>query len=209
MAVTICGPRGGGKSAQVLGWIDDVYAHVFDAVYILSDTVEFDSSVAELAKRGHENIFISSEVTNEVIQRIVETQKRVIQSGKKHKILIYIDDTGDDAQSKDLGKELAKLYTKARHISCGLIVAIQSITGQLTRKMKNCTTPWVIFKNNADDMKILSKTLQSAHKTEKKTLKYIVDSTSKPYSYAFIDQRGATAHNKYFYCDADGFHYYE
>ncbi|KAJ3010086.1 hypothetical protein HKX48_007588 [Thoreauomyces humboldtii] len=131
----------------------------------MSDTVAYDSSIQAMAKKTkHKNIHVMDEVSNASIAAIVATQKQQCDAGKKELLLLVIDDSGDAANSKELNKELSKLYTKGRHSLCSIMVAIQSISGQLTRKMKGCTTEWIIFKNSADDM-------NPEHQTQQKPLK--------------------------------------
>ena len=205
ICTTLCAPRKSGKSALVCGLIQDIYAAVFDKVIIMSDTVEYDASIQELARTTkHGNIYFTDEVNNGTIAEIVEEQKKSV----KKSLLLFIDDAGDSAQSKELNKELSKLYTKGRHWNISTIVAIQSVTGQLSRKMKNCTTEWIIFKNNAEDLKLLAKVLCSAYKSEKEVLAYLNECTQQPYSFCYINISAGNAKEMYRYCDKTGFHDY-
>ncbi|TPX56699.1 hypothetical protein SpCBS45565_g08366 [Spizellomyces sp. 'palustris'] len=171
----------------------------------MSDTVEYDASVKVLAETTkHKNIYFTDEVSNASIAKIVEEQKKTPDKS----LLLFIDDAGDSAQSKELNKELSKLYTKGRHFNIGNIVAIQSVTGQLSRKMKNCTTEWVVFKNNAEDMKLLAKLLASAYKDDKEVLTFLTECTKEPYPFAYINRDASDAKGMYHYCNATGFHDY-
>lgn len=212
LCMTICAPRLSGKTAICLGMISDVYAKVFDHVIIMSDTAAYDSSVQALKKTTrHKNISIMDDVSNESIAAIVKTQKEAFDAGSKESLLLFIDDSGDAANSKELNKELSKLYTKGRHSLISIIVAIQSISGQLTRKMKGCTTEWIIFKNSADDCKIISRVLASTFLSEKEVYAYLMDVTTTPYSFAYVNTRAKNVQDMYRFCDPKlGFqHYFE
>ncbi|KAJ3010095.1 hypothetical protein HKX48_007582, partial [Thoreauomyces humboldtii] len=186
LCTTLIAPRKSGKSALVCGLIEDVYAKVFDKVIIMSDTVLYDKSIKELAaKTKHTNIFFTDEVSNGQISEILDQQKEDAEEGKT--LLLMIDDAGDNAQSKELNKELSKLYTKGRHFLCSTVVCIQSVSGQLTRKMKNNTTEFIIFKNNSEDLEALAKLLASAYKNKKETLEYLTECTKEPYSFAYVN----------------------
>lgn len=208
-SVTCCSPRFSGKSSLLLGLLDDVYARVVKKVIILSDTVEHDDAVAELASRTHDNIYICNEVSNEKLAGIVNEQRGTwAKSNKKDRLFVLIDDAGDQARSKDLERELSKLYTKARHVGIAFAVCIQSVTSQLTNKMKACTSHWMIFKNPMASFKILANALQNVYMNEKETLTYLVECTKEKYSFCYIDTTASSREEMYFYCDKDGFHKY-
>ncbi|TPX53731.1 hypothetical protein PhCBS80983_g06198 [Powellomyces hirtus] len=174
----------------------------------MSDTVMYDASVKELAaKTKHKNIYFTDEVSNTSIAALLEDQKKAYTANGQS-LLLMIDDAGDSAQGKDLNKELSKLYTKGRHFNCGTIVCIQSVTGQLSRKMKNCTTEWVIFKNNAEDMELLARLLTSAYKNKKEVLTYLTECTKEPYAVCYINTSAGNAKEMYRYCDSQGFKTY-
>lgn len=207
ICTTLIAPRKSGKSALVCGLIEDVYAKVFHRVIIMSDTVLYDKSIKELsAKTKHTNIYFTDEVNNVAIKEILEDQKKRAEEGET--LLLYIDDAGDSAQGKELNKELSKLYTKGRHWSCSTIVCIQSVSGQLTRKMKNNTTEFIIFKNNSEDMEALAKLLTSAYKSKKEVLDYLTECTKEAYSFCYVNLAADDAQGMYRYCDKDGFHDY-
>ncbi len=209
LCLTICAKRLSGRTALVCGLLDDIYCKVFDHVVILSDTAAYDSSIQTLAKKTrHKNISIMDDVSNETIAAIIKTQKESFDSGKKENLLLFIDDSGDAANSASLNKELSKLYSKGRHSGCSLIVAIQAISGQLTRKMKTNTTEWMIFKQSADDMKMISKVLASAFLSEKETFNYLMDVTEERFSFAYIDTRAKDLRSMYRWCDQQGFQDY-
>ncbi|DAC81645.1 TPA_asm: FtsK [Powellomyces chytrid fungus MELD virus 2] len=207
LCTTVISPRLSGKSALICGLIEDVYAKVFDRVILMSDTILYDRSIKELAKQTrHKNIYFTDEVSNASIKEILEEQKKLAEDGKT--LLFFIDDSGDNARSKELNKELSKLYTKGRHFLCSTIVCIQSVSGQLTRKMKANTTEFIIFKNNSKDMEALAKLLTSAYKTKKEVLAYLTERTREPYAFCYINLAADDAKGMYRYCDKDGFHDY-
>lgn len=207
LMTTVCAPRRSGKSALIYGLIDDVYAKIFDKVVILSDLVEYDESVKVLAGKRHKNIYYTDEVTNDSIRRILEEQKEASKRGKT--LLMFLDDAGDDAMSSQLNREMSKIYTRLRHVKGSAMVAIQSVRGQLTNKMKNCSTEWIVFKNAMEDMKILSRTLASAYKTEREVLAYLLECTEVPYSFCYIDRSAGNARDMYRFCTpAEGFRNY-
>ncbi|KAJ3176357.1 hypothetical protein HDU85_007249 [Gaertneriomyces sp. JEL0708] len=171
----------------------------------MSDTVEYDASVKELSKHTkHQNIFFIDDVSNNSIKAIIEEQKTLFKENKST-LLLFIDDAADGARSKDLAAELGRLYTKSRHFGISIIVAIQSVKGQLTSKHKNCTTEWVIFRNAQQDMKVLSETLASAFKTSKEVLEYLTECTKERFSFCYIDTTKNNAKEMYRYCDSEGF----
>lgn len=208
LCTTLIAPRKSGKSALVCGLIEDVYASVFDKVVIMSDTVLFDASVQQLSKTTkHKNIYFSDNVSNQSIAALVKHQRETYDTKTgSPSTLLFIDDAGDSAQRKDLNLELSKLYTKGRHIGISSIVACQSVTSQISGKMKGCTTEWIIFRNNMDDLKLLAKMLTTAYKTEAEVLKYLVAGTQEGYSFCYIDLAKSSAREVYRYCTpAEGF----
>lgn len=208
-AVIAVARRGSGKSSQILGWIDDVYARICANVCILSHTVNLDPCIAELQRRKHKNILVTEEVNNEMIKNILELQKsQWLSSDRKDRLCLFIDDAGDSAMKAELSDQLSKLMTRGRHVGAMVFLAIQSIKGQLSSKMRNQATHWLIFKNNQDDLKTLSKSLQSAEMDDLEMLRYLRFATAKPYSFAYINQLGRTREEKYFFCDEAGFHVY-
>ncbi|KAI9103786.1 hypothetical protein DFS34DRAFT_590202 [Phlyctochytrium arcticum] len=172
----------------------------------MSDTVQFDKSIQELARiTKHKNIFFSENVTNASIAEIIENQKS--EKGKE-KILLFIDDAADGARSKELSTELDKLFTKGRHFNISIIVCCQAIRSQLSSKQKNCSTEWIVFKNNAEDLRILAKVLTTAFAEEKQVLKFLTECTKEKYSFCYVNLMGASANEIYKYCDSKGFHDY-
>ncbi|KAJ3165807.1 hypothetical protein HDU87_002891, partial [Geranomyces variabilis] len=188
----------------------EIYCKVFSEVVILSDTAAYDTSVQQLAKTTkHKNISVWDDVSNASIAAIVKTQKESIDAGEKLPIVLFINDSGDAANSKELNKELSKLYTKGRQSLISITIAIQSISGQLTHKMKGCTTEWIIYKNSADDLKLISKVLASAFLSEKEVCAFLTEVTMAPFSFAFLNTRAKNAREMYRYCDPKtGFHDY-
>jgi len=206
LCTTLVAPRKSGKSALVCGLIEDVYSNVFDRVVIMSDTVLFDQSIKEFSEITRKNnIYFCDQVDNFAIETIVAHQK---QTKNKESILLYIDDAADSARSKNLSRELDKLFTKSRHWNISIIVCCQSITSQLSRKQKNCTTEWIVFKNNTEDMKTISKVLSTAHADEKQVFTFLVDATKDPYAFAYVNMAKNRKEDIYRYCDKDGFHDY-
>ncbi|KAI8903430.1 hypothetical protein DFJ77DRAFT_444267 [Powellomyces hirtus] len=170
----------------------------------MSDTVLYDKSIQQLAnKTKHRNIYFTDEVNNTTIREILNEQKELAEDGRT--CLLYIDDAGNDAQGKNLNKELSNLYCKGRHTLCSSIVVVQSVRSQLSSKQKNNTTEWIIFKNNAEDMEILARLLTSAYKNRKEVLEYLIECTREPYSFCYINLAADDAKTMYRYCDKDGF----
>ncbi|KAI8919882.1 hypothetical protein DFJ77DRAFT_437576 [Powellomyces hirtus] len=170
----------------------------------MSDTVLYDKSIQQLAnKTKHRNIYFTDEVNNTTIREILNEQKELAEVGRT--CLLYIDDAGNDAQGKNLNKELSNLYCKGRHTLCSSIVVVQSVRSQLSSKQKNNTTEWIIFKNNAEDMEILARLLTSAYKNRKEVLTYLIECTREPYSFCYVNLAADDAKTMYRYCDKDGF----
>ncbi|KAI9094089.1 hypothetical protein DFS34DRAFT_671729 [Phlyctochytrium arcticum] len=206
LSTILVAPRRSGKSALICGLINEIYAPIFDKVIIMSDTVQFDKSIQELSKiTKHKNIYFTDEVNNSSIGNIVERQKS--EMGKE-KILLFIDDSADGARSKDLSRELDKLFTKGRQFNLSIIVCCQAIRSQLSSKQKNCSTEWIVFKNNAEDLKILAKVLTTAFAEEKQVLQYLTECTKEKYAFCYVNLMGASADEIYKYCDSTGFHDY-
>lgn len=201
-AITILAKRSSGKTALICGMIQDIFARVFSEVIILSNTAAYDQTIEAFSKQTkHKNILIMDDVSNESISAIVTAQRERLDRGEKKDILIFCDDAGDSAQSKNLALELSKLYTRGRHDRVSLAVSIQSISSQLSRKMKSNSSHWIVYKASADDFKVISRVLASAFATEKETFDYLTTVTAKQYSFAFIDTLAKDAQSMYRYCD--------
>ncbi|KAI9103415.1 hypothetical protein DFS34DRAFT_671918 [Phlyctochytrium arcticum] len=206
LSTILVAPRKSGKSALICGLIEDVYAPIFDKVIIMSDTAQFDKSIQELSKiTKHKNIYFTDEVSNTSIADIIEKQKS--EKGKET-ILLFIDDAADSARSRKLLRELDKRFTKGRHFNLSIIVCCQAIRSQLSSKQKNCSTEWIVFKNNTEDLKILAKVLTTAFAEEKQVLQFLTECTKENYSFCYVNLMGASANEIYKYCDSTGFHDY-
>lgn len=202
-AITCLAKRMSGKTAVLAGLIEHVYAKVFKQVIILSNTASFDSTIQALAKQTkHKNILVWDDVSNKSIAAIVKAQEDLYAEGKKEQIMLLIDDAGDSAQGRDLSFELSRLYTRSRHQGISFCMNVQSISSQLSRKMKTNTSHWIIYKASADDFKIMSKLLASAFLTEKDVFIYLTQVTAEQYAFAFIDTLAKTAREMYRYHDA-------
>ena len=144
----ILGPSGQGKSVAIVSMILDHYRGAWERIYIFSPSIHIDSTWApvkdyienELKVDGAKEPFFFDRWDPEVLNGIVDTQKKVIEESKKQKIkqlygiLIVVDDFADSPNivhsssgAASGGSMLNTLYIRGRHMMISTLCSSQKL----------------------------------------------------------------------------------
>ena len=196
----IDGRSGSGKTVLLVNMILDVYRDVFERVYVFSPSVSADSSWEPVKKYVEKDLKVNLEkepcfyedYNQEDLERIVDTQKKLIEHMKKHdhkklfNILIVIDDHADNPHSCRNSKLLHSLYTRGRHHCISTITSVQSFVSLHPLIRKNICELYVYRLRNHKDLECILDELSAL--LDKKTLLQMYNlATEKPHSFWFIN----------------------
>jgi hypothetical protein len=144
----VLGPTNSGKSCVLVSMILDMYRNAWERIYIFSPSVHLDSCWKpvkdyienDLKVDGDKEPFFFDKWEPEVLNDIVDTQRRVIEESKKQKIkqlygiLIIIDDWADspnvvhsNSGAASGGSMLNTLFIRGRHMMISTIVSSQRL----------------------------------------------------------------------------------
>ena len=196
----IDGPSGSGKTVLLVNMILDIYRDVFSRIYVFSPSVMADSSWLPVKKYVQHDLKINlekepcffEEYHQEDLEKIVETQKKIIEHMKKqdynklYNILIVIDDHADNPTLSRNSKLLHSLYTRGRHHMISTITSVQSFVSLAPLIRKNITELYVYRLRNYKDLECILDELSAL--LDKKTLLEMYNlATSKPHSFWYIN----------------------
>ena len=177
--------RGGGKTLLMVNLIRAYKKHM-DTIVILSPTVHLDPKWQSVAK--YDNVYVSDTVNNEMLENIVENQKRVYDRNtpKENRCLLVIDDSGNFFRRKELRLMMNVLYTTFRHYGGNLICGVQSLLHMDSIQISN-STQWCIWDMNQKQLKKLATDLATSRINEDQLERFVRQNTVKPFSFVFID----------------------
>ena len=138
----ITGLSGCGKSNLLINMILDIYKNAFSRIYIWSPSINVDSIWIPVKKYVKEHMKIDTdkepcffeEFNAEDMEKIIDTQHKVIEYQKKHKmkklfgILCILDDMSDDPRVSRHNKLLNSLYVRGRHNNVSIITSVQKVS---------------------------------------------------------------------------------
>lgn len=182
---TFLSRRQGGKTLHMINVIR-AYAKSMETIIVLSPTVHLDPKWKAIADL--KNVFVSSVANNKVLGQIVETQEQSYDKDDptKNRLLLVIDDYGNEFRRSSMRTGMNKLFTLFRHYGGNLIVAVQSISHMEGIQMTN-SMQWTIWDCNNRQLKKLANDLATARMNEDALKKFVQENTKKPYSFVFID----------------------
>jgi hypothetical protein len=199
-------PSGNGKTVLLVDMILRLYRGAFERIYVFSPSVHIDSTWVpvkdyienDLKIDGDKEPFFFDKWEPEVLNEIVETQKRVIEESKKQKIkqlfgiLVIIDDWADSPQvvhsnsgAASGGSMLNTLFIRGRHMMISTIVSSQKLRLLSTTMRVNAQFMLVWRLRNRLELQSLLEEISAVY--DIKTLgKMYQMATDDPYSFWYV-----------------------
>jgi hypothetical protein len=197
----LVGPSGSGKSVLLTNLIMDVYRGCFSRIYIFSPSIDVDSTWLPVKKYIEEEMKIKNtkeepiyfdHYTHTDLEKIIDTQHKVIDYMKKHKekklysILIVLDDVADSPEITRHSKLLHGLYTRGRHNCISTITAVQKFNTLHPLISVNATELYIYRLRNYKDLESLLEELGAV--ANRKTILNIYNmATEEPYSFLYVN----------------------
>jgi DNA replication protein DnaC len=199
----ILGPSGSGKTILLQNMVLNIYKDCFSRIYIFSPSIDIDASWTPVKEYIEKDMRVQhteddpiyfTHYNAEAFQRIIDTQKKVIEYQKvnKHKklfsILIIVDDMADAPEMSRNSKILHGLYTKGRHSSISTITSVQKFTSLHPIIRVNATDLFIYRLRNYRDLEAILEELGAI--AEKKLILEIYNmATAEPYSFLYVNLR--------------------
>jgi hypothetical protein len=202
----ILGPTSSGKTCVVVDMILRLYRDAWERIYIFSPSVHIDSTWApvkdyienDMKVDGSKEPFFFDTWQPEVLNEIVETQKRVIEESKKQKIkqlygiLIVVDDFADspnivhsNSGAASGGSMLNTLFIRGRHMMISTLVSSQKLRLLSTTMRVNVQFMLVWRLRNRLELQSLLEEISAVY--DMKTLEQMYQlATEDPYSFWYI-----------------------
>jgi hypothetical protein len=202
----LIGPSGQGKTCVLTDMILRLYRGAWERIYIFSPSVHIDSTWAPVKDYietvmkidGEKEPFFFDTWQPEVLNEIVETQKRVIEESKKQKIkqlygiLIVVDDFADSPNivhsssgAASGGSMLNTLFIRGRHMMISTLVSSQKLRLLSTTMRVNVQFMLVWRLRNRMELQSLLEEISAVYDT--KTLEQMYQlATDDPYSFWYI-----------------------
>lgn len=133
----ITGRRRSGKTALLIDIINN--CKDMESIYIFSPNFDLDSSWNKLNKKIQEKIIYWTDLSNQVLEQIIEKQRTAVQFNGKNKfnqVLIVIDDFAMDLKKI---KNINVLANNARHLNIHCIITTQKYNLASTIVRQNST----------------------------------------------------------------------
>jgi len=210
--LTMVAPTGGGKTVGGVRLLQH-YHKTFDLIVCFSPHFTSDESFQEL--RGLKKIEYSLECNNEILERIIKTQKERQAAekagfGKCGNLLLYFDDFGPNFRGTDLKKSMQWLFSQGRHAGIhGIICSVQSLL-QYEGMLISQSNGWFIWAVEERSCDKICKELGTNLMSRKQLKKFIDEGTSREaHSFCYINRKGELPADSYFiHTNKDGFQKY-
>ena len=205
-------PSGGGKSVLLANLISKVYRGCFERIYILSPSIDVDSTwvpvkkyiedVMKVKETDDEKLYFS-DYNPDDLEKIISTQSKLILQQKKQKdtklysVLVVVDDFADDPIFSRHSKLLHSLFTRGRHNSISTIVSTQKFTAIAPIIRVNATFLIVYRLRNSKDLETFLEEL-SAMLPRKELIELYQLATKEPYSFLYINLVAKTLNNMFY-----------
>ena len=203
----ITGPSGSGKSNLLINFILDIYKGVFERIYIWSPSINVDSIWLPVKKYITETMKIDTdkdpcffdEFHAEDMERIIDTQQKITEYSKKHKmkklfsILCILDDISDDPRVSRHNKLLNSLYVRGRHNSISVVTSVQKVSTVPPIIRVNATHLFFFKVRNFKEIEILQDELSAVvrrnnlHESKQMIYKLYEVATAEPYNFLYIN----------------------
>ena len=202
----------GGKGILIQNLILKIYRGCFERIYIVSPTAHIDEAYrevihyieTELGVNKENEPFLFDEYDASSLQKIIDTQHKVIDYQKKKKnmkklysCLMVIDDFAEDKMFMRCSKILHGLYTKSRHFGLSVITATQKYNALSPIVRLNTSSLYIFKLKNMAEIETF--VMEQSALVDKNTLYkiYKTATNDKPYSFLFVKLREHDA-NKIF-----------
>jgi hypothetical protein len=199
----VVGSSGSGKGVLLQSLVLDVFRDVFERVIVVSKTVRTDTNwepvlryIRKDLKVPEEEECFYEEFDPEVINGIIEQQKRIIDYEKAHgfkklhQICIIVDDfAGDEGVMRGKrGEALKNLYLTGRHYGINLIVSVQKWRLASTVMRTQATSVFYFAARSMADLDGFLEESSALVPGGKKTLMEIYKiATAEPHSFLTVD----------------------
>jgi hypothetical protein len=202
----VLSPSNGGKTVLLVDMILRLYRDVWERIYVFSPSVHIDSAWApvkdyienNLKVDGSKEPFFFDTWEPEVLNEIVDTQKRVIEESKKQKIkqlygiLIIVDDFADSPSvvhsssgAASGGSMLNTLFIRGRHMMISTLVSSQKLRLLSTTMRVNVQFMLVWRLRNRMELQGLLEEISAVY--DMKTLEQMYKmATDEPFSFWYI-----------------------
>lgn len=183
-SVTALGKRRAGKTNLLCNMIlNGGYARAFDLIILISPTVHLDRTFTSLAKL--KNVMCTDDISNEMLSKILATQKQQFLSDPEHSsLLVCLDDCGNSLKAKEARKMVDIFYSTARHWNCSIFCNVQAVSMLTSLQLSN-TDFWCIWDLDGRALKKISAEL-NCHLTSKEFEKTLKTATAEKYSFLYI-----------------------
>ena len=171
----IAGPSGCGKSNLLINMILDIYRNKYERVYIWSPSINVNTIWLPVKRYVKDVMKIDTdkepcffeEFKSEDLERIIDTQHKIIEYQKKHKmkklfgILCILDDITDDPRVARHSKLLTSLYCRGRHNNISVITSLQKWNSTNTIIRTNTTHLFLFKVRNFKEIELLQDELSA------------------------------------------------
>ena len=208
----VIGPSGSGKTILLQNMILDIYKGCFSRIYIFSPSIDVDSTWLPVkehiekemkVKHSKEEPIYFQDYNPEELQKVIETQHKVIDYMKKQKhkklfsILIVIDDHADCPQFCRQSKLLHSLYTRGRHNSISCITSSQKFNALAPIIRVNATELFLYRLRNYKDIETYLEEVSAL--APKPVLLDIYNlATHDPYSFLYVNLRAKSKQDMFY-----------
>ena len=197
----ILAPSGSGKKVLLANLILKIYRGCFERIYVFSPSVNVDQTWEAVKKyqadvmhvrESDDEVLYHEHYTVEALEKIIETQAKVILHLKKQKhthlysVLVIVDDFADDPHFSRHSKLLHSLFTRGRHNSISTIVSTQKFNAVAPIIRVNATFLCVYRLRNTKDLETFLEEL-SALIQRKELVEIYQLATKEPYSFLYIN----------------------
>eukprot|EP00438_Fugacium_kawagutii_P005622 Skav208681 [mRNA] locus=scaffold775:308467:309246:+ [translate_table: standard] len=203
----ITGPSGCGKSNLLINMILDIYKNSFQRIYIWSPSINVDTIWLPVKKYIKNTMKIDvdkepcffEEFNAQDMEKIIDTQHKVIEYQKKHKmkklfgILCILDDISDDPRVSRHNKLLNSLYVRGRHNNISIITSVQKVSTVPPIIRVNATHLFFFKVRNYKEIEILQDELSAVvrrnnlHESKKMIYNLYEVATEECYNFLYIN----------------------
>ncbi len=185
LSFVLCARRFSGKTLTMVNLIR-AYKKQMQLIIVLSPTVHLDKNWNAITK--YDNVWVSETVDNELLQKIVDHQKKVYDKNKpkENRCLVVIDDMANYFRRKEMRLMLNVMFTSFRHLGGDLIVGTQNLTLLEGTQIEN-TLQWCLWDMSDRQLKKLAKDISTSRMRENQLERFVRENTKQPFSHVFID----------------------
>jgi ABC-type dipeptide/oligopeptide/nickel transport system ATPase component len=204
----VVGASGSGKGVLLQSLILDVFTDqsgksIFQRTYIFSPTINSDHTwepvkkmLRKKQKIPEEEVIFFETFDVEALNKIIDTQKRVIEYEKEHnfkqlhQICIVVDDFGGDERVMrgKQGEALKRLFLMGRHWGINCFVSIQKFNLASTVMRTQATSIFYFKARSQTDLDVFVESQAALVPGGKKQMMEIYRvATAEPYSFLTVD----------------------